>query len=412
MSGSRAASSLSTPNWEVAVKALAENGVFNLGIGQPAKCLLPMTAVQKAAADLSSYDPRYILQYGSMAGSAHYLEAVADFIASQLNGHAPAPANLFATPGNSAGLGLVARTLTRPGDRVLMEDPSYFLAHQVLRDYGVTLLPVKQRADLAGTLDVEAVAEALSHAKGGDGAPKLLYLVPTGNNPRAVTMPDADRARLVSLCAAHGVTIVADDVYELLQYDMAASPKPLRQHAAEQGVGSAVVSLGSWSKLLGPGLRLGWIEAEEALLERFAADGEVDSGSFTAPLVESLVTSLVTSGDAQAHVVSLRDSLRRRAGLLADAINAEQPPGTPPIVHAADAGYFLWVDTRGADAAALRESCAASYGVSFLPGQRCALDPSACATRLRVSYAFLETESELVEAGRRLGRAIAAAADS
>ena len=81
---------------------------------------------------------------------------------------------------------------------------------------------------------------------------------------------------------------MADDVYEMLQWKMDGSqPKPLRWHAQQQGAGASVVSLGSWSKILGPGLRLGWVDAEGELLQQLAADGEVDSGSFSSPLVES-----------------------------------------------------------------------------------------------------------------------------
>jgi len=190
---------------------------------------------------------------------------------------------------------------------------------------------------------------------------------------------------------------------------MADAPRPLRWHAKQLGAADTVISLGSWSKLLGPGLRLGWIEAEPELIHAFAADGEVDSGSLTSPLVECLVTSAVESGDALSHIESLRESLGRRAALLADAINGAQPTGTPPIVHAASAGYFLWVDLRGLDAVDLRERCLASHGVSFLPGGRCALQGAANAVAAlhgRVSFAFLE-EEELCEAGRRLGVAIA-----
>ena len=144
-----------------------------------------------------------------------------------------------------------------------------------------------------------------------------------------------------------------------------------------------------------------------------AADGEVASGSFTSPLVESLVANMITTGGARSHVERLRTSLARRAWLLADAINAQQPAGKSPLVQVAPAGYFLWVDLPGLDADELRERCLAEHGVAFLAGPRCALtatpgEPSSEAGRARVCFAFLE-EDELVEAGRRLGRAIAEA---
>ena len=405
-----AASALSLANWEKTEKAARDDGLLNLGIGQPERSLLPMAAVQRATNNLGSYDPFYLLQYGAPAGSTHYLDAVAKFLGEQLPSHAPSAASLFATPGNSGGLALVTRVLTEPGDLVLMEDPSYFLAHQVFRDHHLELLPVPQRTDGVGTLDVDAIDNTLAELSNGKGPmPKLLYCVPTGNNPKGETMGDADRARLVSLCAEHGVTIVADDVYEILQWDMSAAPKPLRWHAAQQQKSGVVVSLGSWSKLFGPGLRLGWLEADDALIAKCAADGETDSGSLTSPFVESVVTNLLVSGDAAAHVVELRAALSRRATLLAAAINDAQPAATGPIVEVAPAGYFLWVGCRGADADALRAKCADEFGVTFLPGNRCTLDGKSAPNHARVCFAFLN-DDDLVEAGRRMGRAIAASA--
>ena len=210
----RSVSSLALATWEIAEQTPA---VLNLAIGQPALSLLPMEAVQDGAARLSTYDARHILQYGAPAGSGHYLSALAGFLTAQLQ-CAHDPSTLFATTGNSGGLALVIRTLTTPGDAVLMEEPSYFLAHKLFRDYGCTLQPVRQRMDGVGTIDVEALGRSLetlskaTKATAGTGTPasmpRLLYCIPTGNNPTGSTMPDGDRAQLVALCTQYGVTIV------------------------------------------------------------------------------------------------------------------------------------------------------------------------------------------------------------
>lgn len=414
----RRLSSLALATWENAER---RSSILNLGIGQPARGLLPTEAVASAAAELpTAYDPFHWLQYGSPAGGAHYLSAVASFLSEELNCKHEA-SNIFATPGNSAALALVTRTLTNPGDRVLIEDPSYFLAHQVFRDYGLDFIPLPQTSEsISGTLDIAIVEKTLWRCKylntsKGEPMPSMLYLVPSANNPTGSTMPDADRSQLVRLCAEYSVVIIADDVYEALQFgsvssadgDGAAPPRPMRWHAAEQGVGRAVISLGSWSKLLGPGLRMGWMDCDPAYHTAFAKDGELDSGSWTAPLVESIVARMVERGDVASHTTALRAALSRRAMLLADAINGQQPEGAPPIVDAATGGYFQWVRLGSMDAPALRDRCVASHGVSFLPGERCALLPESVPSRARVCFAFLE-EDELVEAATRLGRAIAA----
>ena len=192
----RSVSSLALATWEIAEQTPA---VLNLAIGQPALSLLPMDAVQDGAARLSTYDARHILQYGAPAGSGHYLSALAAFLTAQLQ-CAHDPSTLFATTGNSGGLALVIRTLTKPGDAVLMEEPSYFLAHKLFRDYGCTLQPVRQRMDGVGTIDVEALGQSLEALAKATQAtadtdtpvsmPRLLYCIPTGNNPTGTTMPD------------------------------------------------------------------------------------------------------------------------------------------------------------------------------------------------------------------------------
>lgn len=409
----RCLSSLNMATWEHAEQAHA-GGVFNLAVGQPAKSLMPISAVDAASSRLSTnFDARYLLQYGSLAGSTHYVEAVSKFVTAQ-TGLPHNAANFMSTPGSSGGLALLARSLTKPGDVCLMEDPSYFLAHKILRDYGLELVSMAQRTDGAGTIDVDHVEKYLSSAAsgGGDGrrVPKMLYMVPTGNNPTGRTMPDGDRARLVRLCAEHKVHIVSDDVYELLQFSQADAPKPMRWHATqlEGAASTTVISLGSWSKIIGPGLRLGWLEATPELITELCKDGEVDSGSLTSPLVETIVTEMLDGGEGAKHIEALKSNLSRRANLLADAINKEQPAGEAPIVDLAPAGYFLWVDLKGLDADALRTYAAASHGVTFLPGAKCCLDGSVGNTHGRVCFAFYE-EDDLVEAGKRLGRAIAQA---
>ena len=300
----RSVSSLALATWEHAAK---RSDILNLAIGQPAKNLLPIQAVASAAAELPLvYDSRHALQYGSMAGSPHYSHAVASFLTDQL-GCAHHAENLFATPGNSAALAMLARTLTDPGDRVLIEDPSYFLAHGIFRDYGLDFVPLQQASgSTSATLDMDNVEKVLwrckyLHTATGEPMPRLLYLVPTANNPTGNTMPDADRARLVALCAEFGVVIVADDVYEALTFGggdgsggSASPPRSMRWHATQLGADRTVISMGSWSKLLGPGLRLGWIDCDPSMHAAFAKDGELISGSWTSPLVESIVGNTLT----------------------------------------------------------------------------------------------------------------------
>lgn len=235
-----------------------------------------------------------------------YVAALAEYLSSRL-GYVVPPGTLMETNGNSQALDMVVAHCTQPGDLVLVEDPTYHLAHQILRDRHVELVPVPQTteeeeggegghgtaADIApsssssggvgaatpsapsltyGGVSVDALEQLFVQRPELDRSrrqrPLLLYLVPTFNNPTGRCLSLRNRRRLVRLARHQNILLVADDVYQLLHYSPTAPPPPpLRQVALQEGAGDCVVSLGTFSKLLAPGLRLGWIEGPEPLVE-------------------------------------------------------------------------------------------------------------------------------------------------
>ena len=213
--------------WETAAAATEASGILNLGVGQPALSLLPTELLRRAAlhalgggpggAD-ANVDPRYLLQYGATEGNGPFLKALAKFLGPRCGYHVNQD-NLFETNGNSHGIGLVSATLSNPGDVVLIEDPSYFLAHDIFKDNGLRMVAARQAEFRVGvatvTLDLDALEGTIQST---EPKPKLLYLVPTANNPTGSTMQDADRVRLIKMCKAHGITIISDDVYQLMTW--------------------------------------------------------------------------------------------------------------------------------------------------------------------------------------------------
>ena len=236
-------------------------------------------------------DPRDLLQYAAATGTRGFRVALAAFLTRELGYEVPLN-TLAATNGNSHALELAAAQLAAPLHRriaqttgtapaavevaaaaatpaavtqtnaIWVEDPTYFLAHRIFRDHNLRLLPVPQRP--GGGLDLDALetlmAEAAARAaRGGDAAPRLLYTVPSYNNPTGASLTARERARLVTLCWEHGVTVLSDDVYQLLGWGAgdadsdggrnAAPPPPLRRVARELGHPSTVVSLGTFSKV-------------------------------------------------------------------------------------------------------------------------------------------------------------------
>ena len=187
----------------------------------------------------------------------------------------------------------------------------------------------------------------------------------------------------------------------------------MRAHALELGYESTVVSLGSCSKIMGPGLRLGWVEADRGLIAALMKNGVLNSGGAANALSDTLVAVALGNGDVDAHLAALNANLKARSTALANSINSNVPAEHGKVCAPADGGYFIWVqlpqDLDAAVVLATAKTLGPSAAVAFLPGAKCALpeEMARSATCLRVSFAFLEMD-ELVDAGARLGKAITA----
>jgi len=371
----------------------AAPGVIDLAWGHPDPLLLRADLVaQAAAAALRRYGPD-ALGYGVSAGPPPLLDWLRAHL-GRIDGRVPEPAELMITAGVSQGLEMTISMLTRPGDAVLVPIPTYHLALRILREHPVRIVPVATDRD--GPLP-DAVAKAAAQALAEGARPRLLYTVPTSGNPTGITVPVERRRALVAAAAACGVTIVEDDVYRELAYD-APAPPSLWSLAAPGGV----VRLGSFSKTLAPGLRLGWLTADAATVTRFVDGGLIDSGGGVAHFAAMVVSELTTSGAYEANLASLRASLSARRDALVAALRVHAPDvafADPP------GGYFLWL--RLPDGVGARDllPTAERHGVSYLPGDAFTAGTDLGRHHLRLAFTRYPTD-DLVEAARRLGAAL------
>jgi 2-aminoadipate transaminase len=328
-------------------------GMIDLGVGQPDPQLLPLAAMRTATAHrISQPDPLPWLAYGVEQGNGCFREALAQFLSQEYE-RPVAASDLFVTNGASQGLSMVCSRFTRPGDTIFVEDPTYFLALRIFADHGLRVVGVPM--DTEG-MQLDALEEALARHR-----PVLVYTIPSFHNPTSVTLSEARRARLVELALTHGFTIVADEVYQLLRYTV-TPPPPL---AAWADTGS-VLSLGSFSKILAPGLRLGWIQASARPLERLVHNGLLDSGGGLGPFTSSMVQSALELGLQGEHLSRLRRAYEERAAALCDAIREHLPASVqldPP-----GGGFFVWLRLPpGIDARELLP-VARQHDVAFQPG--------------------------------------------
>ncbi len=368
-------------------------GILDLGWGHPDPVLLPVEGMRHAcAAALDRYGPD-ALQYGHTRGAGPLLEWLIARIGRR-EGRTPAPQEIILTAGNSFALDYFLTLCTTPGDTVLVESPTYHLALRILRDHHLDLIPVP--ADSEG-LQIEKVAAALAQLKRAGRRARALYTVPTFNNPQGVSLSEDRRRALVELAEREDLLIVEDDVYRELAYD---GPSPASLWSmAPSGV---VVRIGSFSKSLAPGLRLGWLTAGRDLVDRFAAGGALDSGGGVNPFTALAVAELCAAGEFDAQVDRLCEAYRARRDALVGALHTALPDGCE--VNTPGGGFFVWVMLPDQLSSETLLPVAEAAGVSYIPGTSFyASGGSHNALRLAFS---LYPPGELIEAGQRLGRAI------
>lgn len=374
-----------------------EPGVVDLGIGQPQDALLPVAEFERALREAPV--PAFQLQYGIEQGDGHLRVALADFLAPRYGVPVAAvdPERMVVSGGNSQAIDWCCATLARPGDVVLVEDPTYFLAGGIFAGYGLHVVGLPVDGD--GLLP-DALEAALAEYR-----PAFVYTVPTYANPTGTTTSADRRAAIVDAVARHGALLVADEVYHLLSYGGPDdAPPPPYGAWLDSGV---VVCLGTFSKILAPGLRLGWIQAAPTVLDRLIARGQLVSGGGLNPFAAPVVARLLGDGTAGAYLDRLRATYATRVRAMDAALReAFGPPGQGPTGvtwRVPDGGYFFWLRfPDGVDTASERPS-AVARGAAFQPGPKFSTSGS-FTNCLRLSFAYYGEDD--------LARAVHAIADA
>lgn len=374
---------------------ILREGIVELGYGEPDPALLPADLVAEAAAGvIADFGPGAIC-YGPRSGPAPLRELIAARIRER-EGLAVDPDEVFVTAGNSHGLDLVLSVMTKPGDVVLVELPSYGLALRTIRERNVEVVGVP--FDREG-LDIDALERTLRSLRKAGRAVRLLYTIATFHNPAGVCLVAGRRRRLLELARAHDLVVVEDDVYRELVYEGEAPPALWTLDPA-----APVVRLGSFSKSLTPGLRVGWVNARPDLLERIGAAAVLDSGGNPTQFAACTVARILMSGRYDEHVDRLRAAYGARRLVLHEALAEHMPGGCSWQLPAG--GFFIWLRLPEGLRAHELLPVAEAHGVSFAPGARFRADGDDGSARL--SFSLLD-EAKLREGARRLGVAIAAA---
>jgi 2-aminoadipate transaminase len=362
--------------------------IVRMAMGSPAPEAIPSAVFGALLGELAA-DGASAFDYGPTEGDRALRGALLDFLAAQWD---PLdPDELLITSGAMQGLDLVCKLFVDPGDLVAVESPTYTNGAATITGYGGRLVEIPGDAD---GMDVDALEWAAQE----DGPPKVVYTIPTFQNPAGTTLTRERRERLVELAEQWGAIILEDDPYGLLRFEGGDLPTLRRL-----GEGRArVIGVRTFSKILAPGLRVGWVEAAPDIVARMI-DARQAMDTCTAPPMQRLVARFLAGGHADAHLAALRGEYRRRKIGLQDALRDELR-GLDARWTDPHGGFFLWlelpasVDTEALFPVALEE------GVAFIPGRAFSVG-GRFGSALRLAFSA-EPPVRAREGVRRLARAI------
>ncbi len=377
-------------------KLLGKPGIISFAGGFPDSAMFDVEGIRAASNAALAEEPGAALQYGATEGYTPLREQLAAFMTSK-GAKDVAADNLIVTTGSQQALDLLGKTLISPGDKVIVEGPTFLATIQCFRLYGAELIsaPIDGNGVKTGELE-KLIAEH---------KPKFVYLIPTFGNPSGAMLSLERRKAVLEMAVKHNTLIVEDDPYGDLYFGDAPPPSLLNLSATVPGSRDLLVHCGSLSKVLSPGLRVGWMIAPAELLGK-ATMCKQFSDAHTSTFAQATAAQYLKAGRMPATLANVRKVYAERAQAMGDALRKElgdaiefvQPQG----------GLFVWARLTGAggkvaDGNVLAKR-AIEKGVAFVPGT-----PFFCANpdhaTFRLSFATADVD-KIREGVARLGQAL------
>ncbi|MBN1224995.1 MAG: PLP-dependent aminotransferase family protein [Candidatus Aminicenantes bacterium] len=375
--------------------ALEPPDVISFGSGHGCPEVFPdLTEVAKTA--LNEYRAE-TLQYGPTLGLLEMRQWIARFVME--NGARDiSPDNVLVVNGAKNGLGLICRLLLDEGDSVVVTAPTYFTCIPIFKTFGVNFYEISQDAEGIVVSELEDTLAGIKNE--GKPLPKLIYNVPDYHNPSGVTMSLKRREELVRTAERYGIYVIEDSPYRKVRFEGEQYPIVKAFDRTE-----SVLVLGTVSKLVAPGMRIGWIVASEDLIARLA---QLKSDLGTCPLTQRIVLEFVTNGDRYAkHTKNVQNIYRTHRDSMVASLRRELPEIRFTVPHG---GYYLWltlpehINADELTSRALQEKVGIIPGSKFYAG-RGPKGLGAPTNNVRLCYSHAEPE-EIEEGIKRLAKAV------
>lgn len=380
-------------------KLLGKPGIISFAGGFPDSALFDVEGIREATNAALNQDPGAALQYGATEGYNPLREQLAAFM--QGKGATVSPDQLIVTTGSQQALDLLGKTMISPGDKVIVEGPTFLATIQCFRLYGAELI--------TAPVDGQGVQTDVLEALIAEHKPKLVYLIPTFGNPSGATLSLGRRKKVLELAVKYNTLVVEDDPYGDLYFGKAPPPSLLALSKTVPGSRELLAHCGSLSKVLSPGLRVGWMIAPPELLAK-ATMCKQFSDAHTSTFAQATAAQYLQAGRMPDTLAKVRAVYAERAHTMCDALHREL--GNAIEFVAPKGGLFVWARLTGADGQLANGNelakRAIDKGVAFVPGTPFYATNPDHAT-LRLSFATVGPD-KIVEGVGRLAAALKASA--
>ncbi len=370
-------------------KRMADPEIISLAGGNPASELFPADELSKIAGKILMTSPTVALQYGTTDGYPKMRDcAIAR--AKKVGAYKDTDAVLVMTGANQ-GIDLVAKAILNKGDKVIVEDPSFIGSLNAFRTYECQLLGVPVEAD---GMDMDKLEEVLKNNTDA----KFIYTIPTFQNPTGVTMSGEKRKKLLELASKYNVLVLEDNPYGDLRFNGEELPT-LKSIDTED----RVIYCGSFSKILSPGMRLGYVIGAPELLEKVEMLKQVND-VHTPMLTQMMCVQFMKKYDIDKYIEKNRKLYKDKCQTMLDAMEEFFPKGKVTWV-VPDGGIFLWCECKGIESVEPIVNKCLEKKVAIVPGTNFAIDQSLPSNKFRLNFSSASRE-QIREGVKRLGEVL------